>query len=235
MLLKLSAVVVFLSLSYAHAASPAADTLVSFERAFVPMGLEGGEMAQVVMAGIFPDSCHKAGNPRFLLYKSSKTIRIWQPAQVSSENCLPMTMPFHSVVSLGVLEPGLYTIQDGVSGRALGKLPIAPAAAGERPRYAPLRDAFVVSDEQTGETSLVLRGNWSDRCTELEAIDVRYYADVVVVRPIVHSESDGAKRCGASRSGFEKRVPLRPIGSGPFLLHVRAEGGNAINKLYGGL
>jgi hypothetical protein len=203
---KLSAIALLLSL--AVQASEPGMAAITIDRAFTPVGLDSSESAQVVIAGSFPDTCYQATSP---------------------------LVPYQTVVTFGVLEPGTYRLLDGVTGRTIGTLPIKPTVYLDKdlPPYAPLTEAVIVNEAGTGSPTLVLRGEWLDRCTDFKRVEVIYSSQSIVVRPIITSPETKATYCGVpSRSGFEKRVALRPM-PGTFLLHVRTAGGKALNQVYG--
>jgi hypothetical protein len=212
------------------------DIKIQFERAFIPQGFETRDETQVVMAGTLPDTCYKPTRVETQVDKAAKVITITQWAAAASTNCLPMIVPFYSVVKLGRLEAGEYELRDEPSQANLGSLEVLPSkdpgGGSDYLNFAPLSDAYVETDPVTGRLELVLEGSWLDRCSRFKEIQVVYQSDVIVVKPIIESES-GSRKCGSkrSRAGFTERVALKAM-SLPYLLHVRLRGGEAINKLY---
>jgi hypothetical protein len=212
------------------------DALVRFEKAYIPVGFDSNDNSQVVLVGTFPDTCHQVAESDFQIDESAKVITVWQHATVFSGNCLPVTVPFQSVITLGILGAGDYTIRDGVAHQALGRLPVTVAkdsgpGTDDYP-YAPLSDAYVETDPFSGRSELVLQGTWTDRCTKFRRVDVHYYSEVIVVQPIVEHETEDGRGCGQGIFRFQKRVALRPMSARSYLLHVRSMAGNAINKIY---
>ncbi len=206
----------------------------AFEKAFIPDGFDDNDNAQVVLAGTLPDTCYQTTRVEFALDESTGTVKATQWALAVTDICLPATVPFSTVLSLGNLRAGEYAIEDGPSGKSLGKISIrqAKSPTPDEYTYAPLTNAFVNQDPATGETELVLRGDWMDRCSQFKQVDVEYQAEVVVVKPIIEGQAAPSRACGvAGRSGFEKRLQLQRMPGHTYLLHVRSASGRALNKL----
>ena len=232
---RLMALAVLFMAIAAIGATPAA-TKVRFEKSYIPLFFDSNDRSQVVLAGTYPDTCYQGGGVQLQIDKINRVIRATQWAFVSPENCLPALVPFHSILDLGRLEPGVYSIEDGLSGDNLGYLPVTLAkdsGPGNHYNYiAPVSDAYVEKNPTTGQSELVLQGTWADRCTHFKEVNLFYQRDVLIVQPIVEPlNAEDSRDCALQLGRFQKRIPLRPMAERTYLLHVRTMDGNTINKI----
>lgn len=213
----------------AYAAPEPKEVKVALDKAYVPIGFDDNDRVQIMVTGSFPNTCYKVDSVRAEVNAETKSIRVWQSALLYSGDCLPIVVPFSQVVNVGLVKEGDYSLWDGASGAALGKLPVLRSAHSgpDDFLYAPIKDAIVMVDE-AGAKSLKLVGEFSDRCTEIEEIKIHYYPEVIVVQPTARRTGE---RCALQKTRFMKVVELEPALKGTFLLHVRSMEGQAINKL----
>ncbi|MCB0418057.1 MAG: hypothetical protein KDD39_10420 [Bdellovibrionales bacterium] len=166
--------------------------------------------------------------------EADHTITVTQFAYVYSGVCLRMLVPYTQTVDLGMLEKGNYQVIDGDSAVPLGKLEIHKATqigpGTDDYIYAPVEDAFVEIDKNTGKKVAVLHGAFSNSCMSFDKTEVHAYPEVVIVQPVVRFEEQ--PNCQAGHFAFKKTVELDKVGDGAFLLHVRSMNGKAINKVY---
>ncbi|MEZ4750958.1 MAG: hypothetical protein R3B54_10150 [Bdellovibrionota bacterium] len=136
-----------------------------------------------------------------------------------------------------MLDKGEYQILDGESAQRLGKLEIQKAEqtgpGTDDYIYAPVEDAFVEIDKNTGKKVVVLHGAFSNTCMSFDRTEVHAYPEVVIVQPIVKLEEQ--PHCQVGHFSFKRTVELDPAVEGAFLLHVRSMNGKAVNKVYSGI
>ncbi|MCB9255063.1 MAG: hypothetical protein H6617_10315 [Bdellovibrionaceae bacterium] len=207
---------------------------VSAAKAFIPVGFDDNDQSQLVIAGRFPNTCYQVGPYDVKVDEADHTITVTQFAYVYSGVCLRMLVPYTQTVDLGMLEKGNYQVIDGDSAVPLGKLEIHKATqigpGTDDYIYAPVEDAFVEIDKNTGKKVAVLHGAFSNSCMSFDKTEVHAYPEVVIVQPVVRFEEQ--PNCQAGHFAFKKTVELDKVGDGAFLLHVRSMNGKAINKVY---
>lgn len=207
----------------------------SLEKSWIPVGFDDNDRAQVVVEGTFPNTCFKIddASTQVSLEEKGKTIKIFQKAYKYEGPCQRVLVPFSQVVNIGVLGQGTYKVQDGLSGKLLGKLVVTksshPGPDPDDHLYAPVTEAFVTRNTAQAAPVLVLRGSFTNRCLRFKEVQVHRYPDVVVVQPIV--EQIAAATCKTEYVRFNKRIALDETLRGTSLLHVRSMDGQAINRI----
>ena len=206
-------------------------TLVDFPvgKSFVPHGFDDNDRVQVMVAGVFPDTCYRVAIAFSKVDENQKKIFITQTAYHYSGICTRVFVPFASVVDVGLVRSGEYQLVDGVSGKTLGAMPITRSShtGADDYVYALVHDANI-RNEGPSKKTLMLSGELPDRCSEFKEVQVHYYPDVVVVQPIVKRISE---LCAPQKTRFIKEVALQSSLRGVQLIHVRSLNGQAINKL----
>jgi len=134
-----------------------------------------------------------------------------------------------------MLDKGKYTIVDAGSNGILGVLSVEKATnPGPGPDdflYAPVSDAFVVTDGVSGDRKMILQGEFTNNCMIFEDIKIKPYGNQIIVLPIVDKKDE--PNCAETSTRFEKHV-LLPNVKTPYLLHVRSMNGQGINKIVSG-
>jgi len=196
-------------------------------KSYIPTGFDNNDKAQLVVAGQFQNACYKIGPYAFEVNKEDRQISVRQDAYHHPGFCAQVVTPFTQVIELGPVEEGSYQIYDATSGMPLGTLRIEKSAP-EEDLYAPISDTFITFDESV--PVLNLKGTFTDRCMRLKEVRVLYSEDVIVALPL--AEYVGTPHnCGHERIRFQHQVPLSKDLQGTYLLHVRALGGQAINRI----
>jgi hypothetical protein len=200
--------------------------------AFVPIGFDDNDKAQVTVEGVFPTTCYRVGPYSVEINEPFKTIALKQQAYKFSGSCIRVFVLFSQVMDLGFVKAGNYKLIDGQTGSTLGEIPVAVAKTSDPDDYfyAPISDAWINKDPATGRCDLNISGSFSNRCTKLKRIDVRIQTDVVVVQPIaehITTEDD----CKDETTRFSVSQPMTESLTGTYLLHVRSLNGQAVNKI----
>lgn len=204
---------------------------VSFNKVYVPVGFDDNDRTQVTIEGAFPNTCYKVGPYATKVDPTTRTITVQQQAYHYQGVCLQVMVPFYQVIDLGLVPHGDYKIVDAANGSSLSGIRIDTATKAEADEYlyAPMTDAFITTEPETGIHTLSIMGAFTDRCTMFEDIKVNYTQDVIVVQPVV--KHIAARNCAQEKTRFVKTVQLKGGLTGMYLLHVRSMNGQAINKM----
>lgn len=200
---------------------------------FVPEGFDDNDSIQFIVHGEFPNNCFQMGFINTEFDAETNKIFVKLSAYEYNGQCSEFPSPFHQVVHVGLLgKAGSYGIYDKKTGIYLGALTVQKSAANgagtDEIPYAPLQDAFF--NQNNGKTELIMRGDYPWSCLKISDVDVKVQKDVVVVLPKV--VRDPSVKCEVGHTPFEeKREVSVKLPAHEFLLHVRTNGGQAINKM----
>ncbi len=202
---------------------------IPVQRAFIPVGFDNNDHVQITVSGEFPDTCHKLGPVQFS--KTEGLIEIKQQAYRYGGVCMDMVVPFNQVVELDLVTTGRYEVKDGVSGKTLGDLPVVAANRPEADDfpYVPVGEAMILEERGGAGPALYLTGNFPNANMQIKEVKVSAYPDVLVVQPIAERMSAADAVDSKERPRFEKKVLLKNLPKGKFLLHVRSMNGKALN------
>jgi len=232
---KITALVVLVAcgLVMAETSSNAPKTVqTALTKAYIPMGFDDNDRIQIAVAGTFKNTCYKVGPHALKVDAQNKTITVQQEAYLYSGVCLQMLVPFSQIIDVGIIPSGDYRVLDSQSGKELAQLNVNQ---GTNPgpddyTYAPINDAYIFNDAETGKHLLALTGSFGDRCSDFEDIKVSVSNDVIIVQPVIARKADIS--CAPEKVRFLKTVELNEkVAHGMYMLHVRSLNGQAINKL----
>lgn len=201
-------------------------------KAYIPLGFDDNDRIQIAVAGTFKNTCYKVGPHALKVDAENKTITVQQQAYLYNGVCLQMFVPYSEVIDVGIIPSGNYKVIDSQSGKTLADLPVnqGTSAGPDDFTYAPVSDAYVVNDQDTGKHVLALSGSFGDRCSDFEDIKVKVANDVIIVQPVLSRKSDIS--CAPEKVRFLKTIELgNDVKDGVYMLHVRSLNGQAINKL----
>jgi hypothetical protein len=201
-------------------------------KAYIPLGFDDNDRVQIAVAGSFKNTCYKVGPHALKVDAENKTITVQQQAYLYNGVCLQMFVPYSQIIDVGIIPTGDYRVLDAASGNTLAQLPVTQGttAGPDDFTYAPVSDAYVVNDPDTGKHMLALTGSFGDRCSDFENIKVNVKNDVIIVQPVLARIADVS--CAPEKVRFLKTVELSSdVKDGMYMLHVRALNGQAINKL----
>lgn len=201
------------------------------ERVFVAQGYDNDDAIQFMVFGKLPHGCFQIGTIFSEVSRRDKQIKLHMTSYEYTGEC-NFRATFHREVFMGrIYEPGNYEILDKTNGKSLGHILIKQVEQGgmgtDSSLYAPLVDAYLTRKNHV--RYLHLAGVF-DRCMELEGVEFLPQTDVLVASPklVILPPDKCAKTERAVARDFAIQFPLpKP----PFLLHVRALGGQAINKM----
>jgi len=201
-------------------------------KAYIPLGFDDNDRIQIAVAGTFKNTCYKVGPHALKVDTENKTITVQQQAYLYNGVCLQMFVPYSEIVDVGIIPNGNYKVVDALSGATLAELPVNQ---GSNPgpddfTYAPVSDAYVVTDPETKKHVLAISGSFGDRCSDFEDIKVNVSNDVIIVQPVLERKTDIS--CAPEKVRFLKTIELNnDLKHGMYMLHVRSLNGQAVNKL----
>ncbi len=205
---------------------------IEMVKAYIPIGFDENDNAQVVTTGFLPNTCYRMGPYDANVDTTISRVFLRQEVNVFPGFCGQIIIPFMQVVNLGPVPAGNYTVWDTSNAKLLGQLPVvkAPSHNVDDFVYANVNDAFLRTDPATGRPDIVVEASLTNRCTIYKNSEVHFYSDVIVVQPIL--ESVPQEKCDKDLASFEIHIPVpSTVDAGTYLLHVRSMGGQAVNKL----
>jgi hypothetical protein len=213
------------------------------EKLFVPQGFDDNDNAEIVIHGVFPNSCWRMGKSGVTVDEDNFTIDVWTTAfQYNPENssdkevlCAQVMVPYIAPIKTGILKAGTYTVQ--VRDQNISAILDVNTATTESPDdylYAMVNAAGVDVDPISQQQTVWVRGvhpHFIQGCMVMD--EIRAYKnpeDVLIVLPIGRM-TDGVE-CGDDyKYNFFQRVPLNDSITTESLLHVRAMNGRSYNEL----
>lgn len=204
---------------------------ISSNYLFAPVGFDDNDDVVVVVDGYMPDTCH-----RFLGSTATKDpvtgeISIRTQAKRFDGMCFDVIVPFTSVVSLGSMPTGNYTVTANAGAlRAKVEVNKASAPGPDDYLYAAVDAARV---QVNGPSHIVLEGRLTSTCLEFDRIDVFHHGNTLEVLPILKLaplQSDTV--CMPEEKAFIKTVQMPELKPGRYLLHVRSLNGQSINTVF---
>ena len=206
---------------------------VPVKHVFAPEGFDDNDESQVVVTGYLPNLCYKA--PRANTVVSNKTVDVTISAlkeQAPGTMCLQAIVPYMEVVSLGVLDKGMYDVKvnraTNTPGLADLKVTAAPSSAIDDFIYAAVDNVEVIPGTRTA----TLRGFNPSDCFALDEVKmVSNNKDTFSVLPILKQVH---QVCPMKLVPFEYRVevPQGELNAESILLHVRVMNGKSVNAVF---
>jgi hypothetical protein len=210
---------------------------VSPENIFAPVSFDDNDNAQVIVSGVLPTTCYKAGPADVTVDKDNFKIFITQKNFVTHGAwCAEIITPYMKEIDLGMLPIGKYevfNIQVNGQQEKRAVLPIADAVTPETDNFHYAQVQEITVDPSNGETPamLLLKGKFTSDCIHLQEVRVFYrQPNVIEVLPITDLK-EGAI-CKPDSKPFTAKQPLNPPWKGKTLIHVRSMSGQALNKVF---
>ncbi|MFN7685890.1 MAG: hypothetical protein ACK5QT_10835 [Oligoflexia bacterium] len=208
------------------------------EAVFAPPGFDSNDHAQVVLSGSFINTCFKVGPTKAEVEHETRTIHVTQQAYVlDTPWCLQVMIPYTSVVDVGMLPAGNYSVKirtDQAKEKEFGLMPISRAreTPGESPNSPDEKFYAIVDDFSYENGTVTLKGKLPGDCVKLKEIQIlARKANIVEVLPVAEVTHPGATSCVQNLVPFERQVPFKSPWKGQTLFHVRSLNGQAINKV----
>jgi hypothetical protein len=213
-------------------AEPISQTPVPIDHVFVPAGFDSNDNVEVVVTGYLPDLCYKAPRAQAEIKGNRAQVSITAlKIKDPSVFCVQLAVPFMEVATLGVMDPGKYSldVNAGQPTSRQGRVLIGESSS-------PAMDDFVYAnvtniDRVAGTRKIVLKGTNPSDCYDLREIRfVSNDSDTYSVLPIL-------KQVKADCRGpelpfvYEAEVPTE-LKADELLLHVRVMNGKSVNMLF---
>lgn len=207
---------------------------------FIPQGFDDNDPnAQIVVHGELPNDCYRSKPITESDYKIdpvTKEIQIeYKAYYYPGCFCSDIQHPFYEPINLSKLSAGNYSIAlvkpNGGTVPVTQNLQVAQSknpGPDDEP-YAYVESAFIKNPQDPIDSRvLVLRGDLGSTCKTLKnKPEVTYQeGNVVLVRPIVHVETEN---CKPAKNPYLVEVELKDAKPGEHLVHVRSLSGTAHN------
>ncbi len=216
------------------------DVLLIPDAVYTPTGFDDNDKVQFVFEGTFPDSCYREGITDHEIDFEKKRIIVSNSAfHYSTEICLKMLVPYVKEVNLGLMERGEYKIffreqaenyvEDGRLVE-MGKIEVVAAVTSDPDDYlyAPVYNVWLKKVDE--ELKLTIQGGWPNTCMSMDRVEVSRKNNTIVVLPIAKM---GTVNCALPKMPipYELTIPVKDVGEGRVLVHVRSLSGRALNRL----
>lgn len=208
----------------------------SLETSYIPFGFDSNDSIQIVVEGVYRNTCSKPAGTRFKVNPTTNIIEIMSYEYSYQGPCLDVLVPHNEVVVLGVLPAGTYKVMQSTGkasngGQLLGQLFVGSAtkAAADDYLYAPISQAYLRN--QGNNVIVTISGNFTNSCMELNKVIPSVQPKVITIQPIATLNSKSTN-CVSGYFPFEKSFAIDNVKPGRYLLHVRSLNGNSINSLF---
>lgn len=202
----------------------------SFHTGYLPDGFDTNDSVEIVGEGLFRNSCYKPAHVEATVDSQAMRIELRAKAYFYDAICLQVLVPFHQVVSLGILNAGRYKVVDIDRKTELGDLNVrlATSSSADDFLYAPVSQAYFKTE--AGKPYITIAGTYTNSCMRLVDVLVNVQPRVVTVQPIMEMRDDEA--CADGMFPFERKIEAVGLQRGKrYLLHVRSLNGKSINNL----
>jgi hypothetical protein len=221
-----------------------APTLVNapISKIFLPLGFDDNDRVEVIVSGVFPDSCYKVGPADAIVDERTKSIVVNAFSYYyEGGQCLPLATPFFKVIELkSTLPKGEYKVVVKTGDVPLSEVLLiaeSPRADADDFLYANVENAEILTpSSQTNTYDVVVKGRHPLPLRGCVLIDQVKFSvsssDVLVVQPITKIV-EGPQCADASPSGkFEYRVTVPfELTQEEVVLHTRVLNGGSLNSL----
>jgi len=197
---------------------------------YIPSGFDSNDHVQMVVEGVYRDTCSRSAGTRVNVNQGAKTISVTAYEYRYSGPCLDVTVPHDEVVNFGIVPPGNYQVVQG-NGRPLGRLNVNVARTNtpDDYLYAPVSQAYVKN--VGGKLALTLSGVFTNSCMSVKRVVSNVNENVLTIQPIAELLPTYAN-CIHGSFPFEYSTYIPMARAGRYLLHVRSLNGKSINTLF---
>lgn len=207
-------------------------------------GYDDNDNVEVVIHGSLPSGCYSLADteisktsPNNYQIKQFATLRL--DGVCAQGETLPahmtMTVPFVTVVSIGQLQAGTYSLNFKTGQNLVGQRTInvdkATRLTVDTLPYAAVTAADVTDViPSTEDVEVSLSGVLNSTCSTLDQdVKVEKQGDVFVVLPTIKVKP--GVQCLQVRMPFRKVINLGKQQSGHYLVHVRSMSGRSVNRV----
>lgn len=202
----------------------------TYSKMYAPGGFDSNDHVQIVGEGIFRNTCYRPAQTKVRVDEATKQIFVGPAAYEYSGFCLQVILPYNRVIDVGILKPGKWQVLQGPQADPLGEVNVRAAITDNADDflYAPISQAFF-QQKGTG-AEVLLAGEFSNACMKLENVMVTIEPEVLVLQPVAKMD-EAMGNCRDGKFPFNKKVSIKILPAGRYLLHVRSVNGNAVNTL----
>ena len=214
-------------------ADPALNPVIvdsNFHTGYLPDGFDTNDSVEIVGEGLLNNSCYRAANVDVNVNTTEMKIELRPKAYFYDTLCLQVLIPYHQVISLGILNAGHYRVVDMTRKLDLGELNVrlATSANPDDFLYAPVSQAYF--KYESGKAYVTIAGEFTNSCMELTQVLMNVQAKVVTVQPIMEMREGDV--CATGMFPFERKIQISGLSPRQrYLLHVRALNGKSVNNL----
>lgn len=218
--------------------------------AFVPVGFDDNDEAQVVIDGYLPSGCYRLTGPDVVVDRAMKTIKIRPLARYFDIPCVEALIPYQLEVNLGVLPEGRYVLSLNHNGYRRNPNP-TPSLPGpdllhqtfeithakqttpDDELYAPVDSVRVSSSSGDRNLRATIEGRLTSTCMKWKELRIQDHGPTINLIPVIEMASPPPEGCQNVEIFYQKEIPLPPtLTPGRHLLHVRSLNGRALNALF---
>ena len=201
---------------------------------FVPVGFDDNDDAVVVVDGYLPDTCYRLRPAEVTVDLAKKRIVVQPKATRFPGLCLDVTVPYSTVVHLGVVPDGSYTVTTKQE-KAVERLDVKKATiqAPDDYLYAPV-DSLQVQILSGGKMRASLMGRFTNTCLKIKEVKLINSGKSLEALPIMQQldKAEGGGACENKEIPFEYKLDLPLLNPGRYLLHVRSLNGQSVNEVF---
>lgn len=201
---------------------------------FVPVGFDDNDDVVAVVDGYLPDTCYRLRSPEVKTEVESQKVWVQPKAVLYPGPCMDVTIPFSTVVHLGSVKRGNYSVST-VSGMTKETLAVKPSTKKQPDDYlyAPVEKAQIET-LGNGQLRAILSGRFTNNCLKIDQVKVTNSGKTIEVLPIMKREeqTENGDTCKKSLVSFEEKVMLPELKAGRYLLHVRTLNGHSVNEVF---
>ncbi|MBI2602451.1 MAG: hypothetical protein HYW48_05280 [Deltaproteobacteria bacterium] len=219
---------------------------VSVDRVFVPAGFDDNDTVEIVLDGQLPSLCYELLPPTFYLDPTSNVVTVKQGAvKKPIAACLrdredaphlKWPVPYSSVLKLGSLREGQYTVVFARKGEPQDTVLTVKKAQGEDVDdtiYAPISSVFIPEMVYETENSVaVLSGVLPTNCMQLHQENIKILHTDHLIEVLPSLTVDLNNDCGYAPVPLTAMVDLGRLKPGRYLLHIRSMTGQSLNKTF---
>ncbi len=205
---------------------------VASQNLFVPIGFDDNDETLVVLDGYLADTCYKITPAVVTKDLEHHQIIVEQQAREFPGICFDMTVPFTTVVKVGVLPEGEFTVITN-HGQMTQRLPVkrAPTTSPDDYLYAPI-DSAQVDQNSDGTFFAMLNGRFTTTCASIDRVIITNHEKTIEVMPVMSIKNQADRSCAPLVFPFHKEITLPEVEPGAHLLHVRSLDGQSVNVVF---
>ncbi len=220
---------------------PQDDVILGTTNLFIPQNFDDNDEVVMVIDTELPSSCYELLEPQYQVDLNNRVISVKAMARRNNRICLPVMTPTSSIIHLGTLPRGDYTVVTN-NGWLVEVLPVkeAPTSGPDDYRYADVTDVWLdyapdltlaatAAPDNQYRYSAVIEARQRSSCEALDRLELIDSGRTLELLPIMKMTAD--VECHPVDEVFQTRVLLPEMDNGRYLLHVRASDGQSVNRV----